>query len=131
LLDDDAGARPPSYPVSRRQSVQVLPSASSSPSILAIYQILIFVSVYTPSKNALLEFIDLSDTNYKFMDQKMHFQSLWTYVFKVYGPKKHKLQVDGPKNALLEFADLNNTPLLVSGPLVLFTLVLNISLLLS
>jgi hypothetical protein len=38
-------------------------------------------------KNALSEFMDLSDTNYKFMDPKMHFQSLWTYVFKVYGPK--------------------------------------------
>jgi hypothetical protein len=38
-------------------------------------------------KNALLEFMDLSDTNYKFMNPKMHFQSLWTYVFKVYGPK--------------------------------------------
>jgi hypothetical protein len=38
-------------------------------------------------KNAFSEFMDLSDTNYKFMDQKMHFQSLWTYVFKVYGPK--------------------------------------------
>ena len=36
-------------------------------------------------KNALLEFMDLSGTNYKFMDPKMHFrvygpifQSLWT-----------------------------------------------------
>ena len=39
------------------------------------------------SKNALLEFMNLSDTNYKFIDSKMYFQSLWTYVFKVYGPK--------------------------------------------
>jgi len=39
------------------------------------------------SKNALSEFMDLSDTNYKFMDLKMYFQSLWTYVFKVYKPK--------------------------------------------
>jgi hypothetical protein len=37
-------------------------------------------------KNALSEFMDLSDTNYKFMDLKMHFQNLWTYIFKVYGP---------------------------------------------
>ena len=28
-------------------------------------------------KNALSEFMDLSDTNYKFMDLKMHFHSLW------------------------------------------------------
>ena len=34
------------------------------------------------SKNALLEFMDLSSTNYKFMDPKMHFQSLWTYISK-------------------------------------------------
>ena len=33
-------------------------------------------------KNALLEFMDLSGTNYKFMDPKMHFQSLWTYISK-------------------------------------------------
>ena len=39
------------------------------------------------SKNTLSEFMDISDTNYKFMNQKMHFQSLWTYIFKVYGPK--------------------------------------------
>ena len=38
-------------------------------------------------KNTLLEFMDLSGTNYKFMDPKMHFQSLWTCAFKVYGPK--------------------------------------------
>ena len=38
------------------------------------------------SKNALLKFMDLSGTNYKFMDPKMHLQSLWTYVFKVYRP---------------------------------------------
>ena len=38
-------------------------------------------------KNIFSEFRDLSDTNYKFMDLKIHFQSLWTYVFKVYGPK--------------------------------------------
>jgi len=30
------------------------------------------------SKNTLSEFMDLSDTNYKFMDLKMHFHSLWT-----------------------------------------------------
>jgi len=36
------------------------------------------------SRNALLEFMDLSDTNYKFMYPKVHFQSLWTYIFKVY-----------------------------------------------
>ena len=65
------------------------------------------------SKNILLEFMDLSDTNYKFIDPKMQFQSLWTYVFKVYGPNWHKLQVDGPKNALLEFLDQNGTPLKV------------------
>jgi len=29
-------------------------------------------------KNALSEFMNLSDTNYKFMDLKMHFHSLWT-----------------------------------------------------
>ena len=34
------------------------------------------------STNALLEFIELSGTNYKFLDKKMHLQSLWTYVFK-------------------------------------------------
>jgi len=33
-------------------------------------------------KNALLEFMDLSGTNYKFMETKMHFQSLWTYISK-------------------------------------------------
>jgi len=38
-------------------------------------------------KNALSKFIDLSDTNYKFMDKKIHFQSLWNYVFKICGPK--------------------------------------------
>ena len=54
------------------------------------------------SKNALSEFMDLSDTNYKFIYPKKQFQSLWTYVFKVYRPKSHKLQVDRPKNALLE-----------------------------
>ena len=37
------------------------------------------------SKNALLVFMDLNDTNYKFIDSKIHFQSLWIYVFKVYG----------------------------------------------
>ena len=26
--------------------------------------------------------MDLSGTNYKFMDPKMHFQSLWTYISK-------------------------------------------------
>jgi len=39
------------------------------------------------SKNALLVFMDLSDTNYKFMDSKIHFQSLWIYAFKIYGSK--------------------------------------------
>ena len=39
------------------------------------------------SKNALSEFIDLSDTNYKSMDQKIHFQRVRTCAFKVYGPK--------------------------------------------
>ena len=73
-------------------------------------------------KNIFSEFMDLSDTNYKFMDLKIHFQSLWTYVFKVYGPNWHKLQVDGPKNVLLEFVDINDTSLQVSGPLVHFTL---------
>jgi hypothetical protein len=34
------------------------------------------------SKNALSKFIDLSDTNYKFMDLKIYFQSLWIYVSK-------------------------------------------------
>ena len=34
------------------------------------------------STNALLEFTELSGTNYKFLDKKMHLQSLWTYVFK-------------------------------------------------
>ena len=38
-------------------------------------------------KNALSEFMNQSDINYKFMDPKMDFQSLWTYVFKVYGHK--------------------------------------------
>ena len=33
-------------------------------------------------KNALFEFMDLSGTNYKFMETKMHFQSLWTYISK-------------------------------------------------
>ena len=79
--------------------------------------------VYEP-KNALSEFMDLSDTNYKFMDLKMHFKSLWTCVFEVYVPKWYKLQVDGPKNALLEFMDLNDTPLQVGRPLVHFTLFL-------
>ena len=36
-------------------------------------------------KNALSEFMNQSDINYKFMDPKMDFQSLWTYVFKFYG----------------------------------------------
>ena len=40
------------------------------------------------SKNTLSEFMNLSDTNYKFVDlKKIHFQSLWTYIFKVYGSK--------------------------------------------
>ena len=30
------------------------------------------------------EFMDLSDINYKFIDLKMHFKNLWTYVSKVY-----------------------------------------------
>ena len=33
-------------------------------------------------KNALLEFMNLTGTNYKFMDPKMYFQSLWTYISK-------------------------------------------------
>ena len=83
---------------------------------------LLMDKIHVPDKNVLLEFMDLSDTNYKFIDPKMQFQSLWTYVFKVYGPNWHKLQVDGPKNTLLEFVDLNNTPLQVGGPLMHFTL---------
>jgi hypothetical protein len=47
---------------------------------------LLMDEVHVP-KNDFSEFIDLSDTNYKFMDLKMHFQSLWTYIFKVYGSK--------------------------------------------
>ena len=65
-------------------------------------------------KNTLSEFMDLSDTNYKFMDLKC--------TFIVYGPKWHELQVDGSKNACLEFVDLNGTPLQVGGPFVHFTL---------
>ena len=64
--------------------------------------------IYGP-KIAFSEFMDPSDTNYKLMDLKIHFQSLWTYIFKVYRSKWHKLQVDGLKNTLLEFVDLNNT----------------------
>ena len=37
---------------------------------------LLMDEVHEP-KNALSEFMDLSDTNYKFMDLKMHFHSLW------------------------------------------------------
>ena len=37
--------------------------------------------------NTLSEFMNISDTIYKFMDLKVHFYSLWTCVFKVYGPK--------------------------------------------
>ena len=62
------------------------------------------------SKNVLFEFMDLNGTNYKFMDLKIHFQSLWAYIFKVYGPNWHNLQVDRPKNTHLEFVDLNDTP---------------------
>ena len=48
---------------------------------------LLMVEVYG-TKNAVSEFMDLSDTNYKFVDlKKIHFQSLWTYIFKVYGSK--------------------------------------------
>jgi len=42
---------------------------------------LVMDKIFGP-KNALLEFMDLSGTNYKFMDPKMHFQSLWTYISK-------------------------------------------------
>ena len=34
-------------------------------------------------KSAFSEFMDLSDTNYKFMDLKMHSHSLWTYVTRI------------------------------------------------
>ena len=37
--------------------------------------LLLMDEVHEP-KNALSEFMDLSDTNYKFMDLKMHFHSL-------------------------------------------------------
>ena len=30
------------------------------------------------------KFMDLTDINYKFIDLKMHFKNLWTYVSKVY-----------------------------------------------
>ena len=43
------------------------------------------------------------------MNLKIYFQSLWTYVFKVYETKLHKLQVDDLK-IHLKFADLNDTP---------------------
>ena len=43
------------------------------------------------TKKCTLEFMDLSDTNYKFMDLKMYFHS--------YRPKWHELQVDGSRNA--------------------------------
>ena len=74
-------------------------------------------------KNALLKFMDLSVINYKFMDRKMRFLSLWTYVFKVYGPKCYKLQVDGPKCCNAFWMVLNDTPLQVGGPLVHFALI--------
>jgi hypothetical protein len=38
-------------------------------------------------KNALSEFMDLSDTNYKFMDPKCTFRVYGPIIFKVYGPK--------------------------------------------
>ena len=40
-----------------------------------IATLLLMDEVHEP-KNALSEFMDLSDTNYKFMDLKMHFHSL-------------------------------------------------------
>ena len=58
--------------------------------------------------------MDLGDTNYKFMDLEMDFQSC--------GPKWHKLQVYGPKNVILKLIDLSDTLLQVDEPLVHFTL---------
>jgi hypothetical protein len=57
---------------------------------------LLMDEVYGP-KNVFSEFIVLGDTNYRFTDLKMHFQSLWTYIFKVYGSKRPKLQVEDRK----------------------------------
>ena len=46
------------------------------------------------------------------MNPKIHFQSLWTYVFKVYMHLGDtKVQINGPTNALLKFINLND-PLL-------------------
>ena len=61
------------------------------------------------STNTLSEFMDLSDTIYKFMDLKVHFQSLWTCVFKVYMHLGDtKVQINGPTNAFLKFINLND-----------------------
>jgi hypothetical protein len=55
--------------------------------------------------------MDLGDTNYKFMDLVVDFQSLW-----------NKLQVYGPRNAISKLMDLSDTFLQDDGPLVHFTL---------
>ena len=73
------------------------------------------------STNAILEFIELSGTNYKFLDKKNALAEFMNLYFQSYGPKWYKLQVDRPKNAVLEFMDLNGTPLQVGGPLVHYT----------
>ena len=43
------------------------------------------------------------------------------HVFKVYGSKWHKLQVDGTKNILLKFVDLNDIALQIGGSSMHFT----------
>ena len=43
---------------------------------------LLMDEVHEP-KSAFSEFMDLSDTNYKFMNLKMHSHSLWTYVTRI------------------------------------------------
>ena len=43
--------------------------------------------------------MDLGDTNYKYMDLKIDFQSLWTSMTQVTSlwTKKYNFEVDGPK----------------------------------
>jgi hypothetical protein len=73
------------------------------------------------SKNALLEFMDLSDINYKFMNKNA--------LFRVYGLFSKFIDLSDTnyklmdlKMPLLEFVDLNGTSLQVDGPLMHFTL---------
>ena len=57
--------------------------------------------------------MDLGDTNYKFMDLEIDFQSLWTKVTQI--------KIYGPKNTISKLMDLSDTLLQVDGPLMHFT----------